>query len=290
MAVRKIVQDSTYPATQPDPLETLPYWGKGTDEDITSLPPGWEARVTSDGRVFFVNHNKRVTQWTYPKTNMKYRVLPYLPYGWQVFKDEDNVLVYVDHMDHICTKIDPRLLSKTAYDYPDEYGIRSFNPLQHRIKPYARASDVLEGVDLKGKVAMVTGASSGLGFETASCLAGYGARVIMVSRDPIRSTEALKSIQDKNPLAHVECHEMDLGSLSSVREFARKFIASGLPLDILICNGGVFEPSFELSKDGLEKHFAVNYFGHFYLIRLLKDVLIESKPSRVVIVSSDAHR
>jgi hypothetical protein len=76
MAVRKIVQDSTYPATQPDPLETLPYWGKGTDEDITSLPPGWEARVTSDGRVFFVNHNKRVTQWTYPKTNMKYRVLP----------------------------------------------------------------------------------------------------------------------------------------------------------------------------------------------------------------------
>ena len=71
--------------------------------------------------------------------------------------------------------------------------------------------------------------------------------------------------------------------------FAEFFIASGLSLDILVCNAGVIEPEFCLTEDGLERHFAVNYLGHFYLLKLLHGILLKSKQSRVVIVSSDSH-
>lgn len=65
----------------------------------------------------------------------------------------------------MCTKVDPRLLNRRAFNFPEEYGIRSFNPLQHRLKPYASADDVLKDVSLQGKVAIVTGANSGLGMD-----------------------------------------------------------------------------------------------------------------------------
>lgn len=70
---------------------------------------------------------------------------------------------FSSHLDGVCTKVDPRLLNKMAYDFPEQYGIRSFNPLQHRLKPYSKADDVLENIELQGKVAIVTGANSGLG-------------------------------------------------------------------------------------------------------------------------------
>ena len=106
-----------------------------------------------------------------------------LAYGWQLFKDKYDVMVYVEwvwplltyplltsvlrpssHLEGICTKTDPRLLNKTAYDFPEQYGIRCFSPLRkHGIKPYATADEVLKDISLSGKVAIVTGGNSGLG-------------------------------------------------------------------------------------------------------------------------------
>lgn len=83
--------------------------------------------------------------------------------------------------------------------------------------------------------------------------------------------------------------ELDLSSLGSVKMFADAFLAKGVSLDMLVCNAGVFEPNFSLSEDGLEMHFAVNHLGHFYLVQLLREVLQEASPSRVVVLSSDAH-
>ena len=91
------------------------------------------------------------------------------------------------------------------------------------------------------------------------------------------------------PRAKVEHRDLDLASLRSVRLFSEFFIVSGLSLDILVCNAGLLEPSFTLTEDGLESHFAVNYLGHFYLINLLKDVLSKSTLPRIVIVSSESH-
>ena len=97
------------------------------------------------------------------------------------------------------------------------------------------------------------------------------------------------AIYSLQPSARIEYRDLDLGSLQSVKIFSEFFIASGLPLHILVCNAGIFEPDFNLSEDGLEKQFAVNYLGHFFLIKLLMNELAKSKPSRVVVISSESH-
>ena len=89
--------------------------------------------------------------------------------------------------------------------------------------------------------------------------------------------------------AKVEAMQLDLASLWSVKTFANEFIRKGLPLHILICNAGVFGGPFMLTEDGLEHHFAVNHLGHFYLCKLLLGVLRTSKPSRIVVLSSESH-
>lgn len=83
--------------------------------------------------------------------------------------------------------------------------------------------------------------------------------------------------------------QVDLSSLSSVKAFAEKFIGKGLPLHILVLNAGIFGGPFSLTVDGLERHFAVNHLGHFYLATLLLDVMKNSKPAKVVVVSSESH-
>ena len=83
--------------------------------------------------------------------------------------------------------------------------------------------------------------------------------------------------------------ELDLSSLNSVKLFADAFLTKNLRLDILVCNAGVFEPNFSLSADGLEMHFAVNHLGHFYLVQLLHEILLDTAPSRIVVLSSEAH-
>ena len=145
-----------------------------------------------------------------------------------------------------------------------------------------------------------------IGYETARSLASHGAHVILACRDRGRGANAVNLIQQSHvctficnaaftylpimqPRAKVEHRDLDLASLRSVKLFSEFFVASGLSLDILVCNAGLLEPSFTLTEDGLESHFAVNYLGHFYLINLLKDVLSKSRLPRIVIVSSESH-
>ena len=82
---------------------------------------------------------------------------------------------------------------------------------------------------------------------------------------------------------------LDLASLRSVKSFAEAFLARGLPLHILVCNAAVIEWDFALTEDGLERVFATNHLGHFYLVKLLLDQLLSSRPSRIVVVSSESH-
>lgn len=83
--------------------------------------------------------------------------------------------------------------------------------------------------------------------------------------------------------------ELDLSSLRSVKLFSETFIARGLQLNILVCNAAVVTSKFQQTEDGLEKQFGVNHIGHFYLVKLLINQLLASRPSRVVVISSDSH-
>jgi hypothetical protein len=126
------------------------------------------------------------------------------------------------------------------------------------------AEQVSEGLDLTGRVAVVTGANAGLGKETARVLAMRGAHVIMACRDMKRGQEALEDIQPPaSPTAgKLQLLPLNLGSLQSVREFAAAFLALDLPLHYLINNAGVMQlPSYTASADGHELQFAVNHLG-----------------------------
>lgn len=90
-------------------------------------------------------------------------------------------------------------------------------------------------------------------------------------------------------LARVETMQLDLSSLRSIKSFAEEFINKGLPLHILVCNAGIFGGPFSLTVDGVERHFAVNHLGHFYLTKLLLSVMTASRPARVVVVTSESH-
>ncbi|KAI1314550.1 hypothetical protein EDD11_002025 [Mortierella claussenii] len=151
--------------------------------------------------------------------------------------------------------------------------------------------------DLLGKVIIVTGANTGLGYATTVALAGHGAHVIMACRNEKRAMEAIQrakqEIQDKYPEQpkepHLEFMELDLNDMQKTRDAAQKFMESGRRLDVLICNAGIMMAPFEMSADGIENQFAVNYLSHFVFTNTLLPRLKESQPSRIVILSSIAH-
>ncbi len=156
--------------------------------------------------------------------------------------------------------------------------------------------------DLTDKVAIVTGANTGIGYHTALELARKNAQVIVASRNPSKGQEAVTRIQEATGNHHVRFLPLDLSSLASVRSFVQAFQALQLPLDMLILNAGIMKSpgaqfigknmtqGFELTQDGFEVHIGVNHIGHFYLTQLLRDSLIASAPSRVVAVSSLAEQ
>ncbi|KAB2596701.1 short-chain dehydrogenase TIC 32 [Pyrus ussuriensis x Pyrus communis] len=157
------------------------------------------------------------------------------------------------------------------------------------------AEEVTQGIDATGLTAIVTGASSGIGTETARVLALRGAHVVMAVRNVAAGKDVREAIVKQFPTAKVDTMEMDLTSLSSVRKFASDFNSSGLPLNILINNAGVMATPFLLSKDKIELQFATNHAGHFLLTNLLLDTMKKtarksSKQGRIVNVSSEAHR
>jgi NAD(P)-dependent dehydrogenase (short-subunit alcohol dehydrogenase family) len=141
-----------------------------------------------------------------------------------------------------------------------------------------------------GRIAIVTGANSGIGFETAKALAGKGAAVIMACRDLDKGRAALDVITDAHPDATVELMRLDLGELASIRSFAEAF-AQGYPrLDLLVNNAGVMVPPRGETAEGFETQFGTNHLGHFALTGLLLPALIAIPHSRVVNVASGAHR
>ncbi|KAL6906442.1 hypothetical protein ACP4OV_004043 [Aristida adscensionis] len=131
------------------------------------------------------------------------------------------------------------------------------------------AEEVTAGVDGRGLVAIVIGASSGIGLETARVLALRGVRVVMAVRRVAAGLAAKEAIAAEIPGAEVDVLELDLSSMASVRRFAAEFESLDLPLNILINNAGVMTRNCSRSRDGLELHFATNHIGHFLLTNLL---------------------
>ncbi|KAI9358005.1 hypothetical protein DFJ73DRAFT_820179 [Zopfochytrium polystomum] len=147
---------------------------------------------------------------------------------------------------------------------------------------------------LDGKVAIVTGASAGIGKFSADALAAKGAHVILACRSQPKAEAVLEEIKKANPSAKVEFLPLDLASLASVKTFAELFIAKKLAIDILLNNAGVMAPQqFTLSKDGIELQMASNHLGHFYLTNLLLPIIEETAKkngsARIVNVSSTGH-
>ncbi|MDP3859098.1 MAG: oxidoreductase [Stagnimonas sp.] len=141
---------------------------------------------------------------------------------------------------------------------------------------------------LRGKTAIVTGANSGLGLETAVGLAAAGAQVVMACRSPERSAPALAELRRRVPGAEAELMTLDLGSLASVQAFATAFGAR--PLDLLVNNAGVMALPFQKTRDGFELQIGTNHLGHFALTGQLLPRLLATPAARVVTVASVAHR
>ncbi|MFF1295754.1 MULTISPECIES: SDR family NAD(P)-dependent oxidoreductase [unclassified Streptomyces] len=143
------------------------------------------------------------------------------------------------------------------------------------------ADDVLAGLDLTGKLAVVTGGYSGLGLETTRALTRAGARVVVPARRPAVAREAVAGVDG------VEVDELDLGDLDSVRAFAERFLASDRRIDFMIDNAGIMACPETRVGPGWEAQFATNHLGHFALVNRLWPAIAPG--ARVVSVSSRAH-
>ena len=144
--------------------------------------------------------------------------------------------------------------------------------------------------DLAGRVAIVTGANTGIGKETARALAQKGARVVLACRSAARGEDALRDLREAPLAGTVELELLDLSSLASVRDFAGRFKGRTDRLDLLINNAGVMMPPASKTAEGFELQFGTNHLGHFALTGLLADLLLGTEGSRVVTVSSEAHK
>ncbi|KAF6132530.1 retinol dehydrogenase 11 [Phyllostomus discolor] len=144
-------------------------------------------------------------------------------------------------------------------------------------------------VQLPGKVAVVTGANTGIGKETAKELAQRGARVYIACRDVQKGELVAREIQTVTGNQQVLVRKLDLADTQSIRAFAKGFLEEEKHLHILINNAGVMMCPYSKTADGFEMHIGVNHLGHFLLTHLLLEKLKESAPSRVVNVSSLAH-
>ena len=146
------------------------------------------------------------------------------------------------------------------------------------------ALDTLEGIDLSGKNAIVTGGYSGIGIETVRALASVGATVTVPARRPDAAAKALGEVS-----GDIEVASMDLADLSSVKAFASDYVGTGRPLDILINNAGIMACPLDRVGPGWEKQFGVNQLGHMAMTLGLLPALQKADRSRLVALSSTAH-
>ncbi|KAH9409647.1 hypothetical protein TYRP_010657 [Tyrophagus putrescentiae] len=223
-----------------------------------------------------------------------------IPAGWeQRVSDNSDFVYYVNPDTDQTSRSDPRLA------YAVEMSEANAPALTNRYKELGSSSttdDVLGPLDLSGKCAIVTGANCGIGFETAKAFASRGAHVILACRNNDSANQAIQDILSIYPTALLTYLHCDLTSLESVYTFCDQFLMLKLrseiykyfisfrPLHMLILNAAVNGLPYTLTGDNLEQTFQVNHLSHFYMTLLLQKALIESAPSRVVVVSSESHR
>lgn len=143
---------------------------------------------------------------------------------------------------------------------------------------------------MKGRTVVITGASGGIGLEAAVAIARMGARVALVSRPGQKANRAFAEVRVRSQSADVTLHTCDLSSMTDVRRLAADIREQYAKLDVLINNAGTVNQTRRITADGFELTFAVNHLSHFVLTNLLLDRLIASAPSRIIHVSSAAHR
>ncbi|ADV67605.1 oxidoreductase [Deinococcus maricopensis] len=163
-------------------------------------------------------------------------------------------------------------------------------PIDSTFDPRATALDVIAGQDLSGRVALVTGATSGLGVETARALLSAGARVYLAVRDPERGEATADALRSATGNADARVLPLDLTSLASVRAAAQTFRTHEDRLHVLINNAGVMATPPSRTQDGFELQFGTNHLGHHALFTGLLPALRAAAPARVVALSSLAHR
>jgi NAD(P)-dependent dehydrogenase (short-subunit alcohol dehydrogenase family) len=139
-------------------------------------------------------------------------------------------------------------------------------------------------------IAMVTGASSGIGLHTAVGLARTGMRVVMAGRDRVRTEAARRFVSERSSSDRVEIALADFSRLAEVRRLAAEFLSAHDRLDILVNNAGLFSPKYRVSADGFELTFAVNHLAPFLLTNLLLERLETTALARIINVASEAHR
>lgn len=151
-------------------------------------------------------------------------------------------------------------------------------------------NDVLQGTNLHNKNIVITGASSGLGLETARSLAEAGAHIIMAARNPEKINKAKQQILQSAPQAKISDVLLDLSDLDSVRKAADTLITRAVSIDILINNAGVMACPFERTQQGFEMQFGSNHLGHFLFTLLLLPLIKKQQGSRIICLSSAAHK
>lgn len=166
----------------------------------------------------------------------------------------------------------------------NNYGGRLQKPVGSGFNAYSTAGEVIEGIDLSGKVAIVTGGNAGIGLETVRVLSAAGATVIVPARDIEKGRKNLSG------LPNLELETMDLMDPGSISAFADKFLSSGRPLHLLINNAGIMWVPLRRDSRGIESQLATNYLAQFQLTALLWPALKKSGGARVVNVSSHGHQ
>lgn len=162
--------------------------------------------------------------------------------------------------------------------------------MEYQFDGKSTVDEVLSGVDLVGKRILVTGVSSGIGFEVARALAAHGAHVVGTVRNREKGENVAVPIKEaaKDSGGELELVELDLASLRSIRDCADGLRSDGRPLDVIIANAGILGVPFGQTEDGFEMHFGTNYLGHFALLQQIAPLL--SVGGRLVATSSQAHR
>ncbi len=149
---------------------------------------------------------------------------------------------------------------------------------------------MVAGHDLSGKTILITGASSGIGYEAVRALLSAHAEVIIAARDRAKGEQAVQALQTAYPESQVHFLPLDLGSLASVRQTVEHFFAQWNKLDVLINNAAIAATPLGYTPDGFEQQFATNFLGHFLLAQLLLPALRNAAPARVVSLTSGTHR